>query len=101
MRKYFQVPVNKYITDSDLIVYRPASLNYPKDSSVMFVTEEYLTYAEALLQCKNCLVFWPKSVPVPEQIGKLHAIYLCEDPRIQYCRFFADNGITYLPSITE
>ena len=53
MKTYFEVNVNRYVPEKDFVVCRPASLNYPKDHAVMFVTEEYMDKADALLDCKN------------------------------------------------
>lgn len=97
MDKFFKINVNKYDSTCEFYVYKPASLNYPKDHAVMFVTERFLQYADALLRCKNSLVFWPQKALLPDAIRKRHAIYMCEAPRREYCRFFKDNSIIYLP----
>ena len=54
----------------------------------MFVTEGFVQYADALLKCKDCLVIWPKSVTIKEEIKALHAIYYVEDPHNTFTRFF-------------
>lgn len=97
MRKYFEVCVDRYVPDKDFSVYRPASLNFPKDDAVMFVTEGFLKKADALLHNKNCLVFWPEQENCPEQILQRHAVVKCENPHVEYCRFYQENNITYLP----
>lgn len=101
MDKYFDVNIAKYVPKYRFSVYRPASLNHPKDNAVMFVTEHFMNYAQSLLKCKNCLVFWPWEIQVPIEMEKRHAICKCEYPRREYARFFKDNEITYLPENRE
>lgn len=96
-RKYFEVSVKKYDPAKDFCVYRPASLDCPRDSAVMFVTERFLDRAGALKNCRNCLVFWPDSIPTGDKVDSSHAVKTCADPHKEYCRFFQDNKITYLP----
>lgn len=100
-KKYFEICINKYIPGDKRIVYRPASLNNPKDEAVMFITEQFMQYSDALLRCKNCLVFWPKNQAIFQEIEKRHAIFPVDSPRNYYCRFFADNNITYFPKNDE
>ena len=100
-KRYFEVEISKYIEGDTRKVYRPASLNNPKDEAVMFVTEGFVQYSDALLNCKNCLVIWPKSVQLKEEIKQLHAIYYVDDPHNSFARFFSENNITYLPEIEE
>lgn len=101
MKKYFEVEINKYIPGDHRKIYRPASLNHPKDEALMFVTEGFIQYSDALLQCENCLVLWPESIDIPEQIKMRHAVLKVADPHREFARFFTDNGITYLPKIEE
>lgn len=100
-KKYFEVEISRYIPGDYRKIYRPASLNYPKDEAVMFVTEAFIDFAEALLKCKNCLVFWPREIDIPTEISNRHAVFPVEDPHSYYCRFYADNSITYLPKPDE
>lgn len=97
MRKYFKVNVEKYVCGKAFNVYRPASLNAPKDEAVMFVTEGFLDKSEALLHNNHCLVFWPQNVEVPEYILEHHAVVKCKDPHMSYCKFYQENNIVYLP----
>lgn len=99
MKEYFRIHVGRYVPGKDCDVTKPASLNHPKDGAVMFVTEGFMEHANALLECRDCLVFWPKNTEVPENIRERHAICLCEDPHREYCRFYAENQITYLPEV--
>lgn len=101
MRKYFEVNISRYISGDDRKVYRAASLNNPKDESVMFVRKDFLKNAEALLKCENCLVIWPEDVEVPEEIAKRHAIIKAADPHNRFAKFFTENAITYLPKLEE
>lgn len=96
-KEYFRVNVGRYVRDRDYDVTRPASLNLPRDHAVMFVTEEFMDHSSALLRCRDCLVFWPEDIKVPEEIKGRHAVCLCSKPHREYCRFYADNRITYMP----
>lgn len=97
MRELFDVSVAGYDSDKRFHVYRPASLNHPADNAVMFVTQGYAKSAIALENVKECLVFWPQTVDVPEIIRGKHAVVPCADPRLEYCHFFRDNGIDDRP----
>ena len=101
MDRYFEVPLSEYCAGSDILVYRPASLNNPKDNSVMFLTEGYVQYAEKLSQCKDCLVFWPKAIDVPNYVRDRHVVSLCDNPHNEFCRFFVSHNITNLPKRHE
>lgn len=95
--KFFAVDVNKYLSDKNFEVFRPASLNNPKDNAVMFITEGFMKYIENFNKVSNCLIFWPEKIEVPEKIKQKHAILHCENPHLRYCSFFQENNITYLP----
>lgn len=97
MKSFFCINVNQYVDGKSFNIYRPASLNNPQDNALMFVSEKYLNQADSLLKCKECLVFWPENVAVPEAINALHAVCLCKNPRNGYCGFFRENSITNLP----
>lgn len=101
LKRYFEVNARKYAEDKTFSVFRPASLNHPKDNAVMFITEKFIRNAEALLQCSQCVVFWPKSQDVPREISSRHAVVPCDNPRQEYCRFFKDNDITNLPEAEQ
>ena len=98
MKKFFEVKVNKYVAEKDFSVYRPASLNNPKDNAVMFIGEKYIDQQWVLLSCNNCLVFWPEQIELPFEIEQKHAVVKCIKPRRNYCLFFRDNGITSHPA---
>ncbi len=97
MKKFFEVNVNKYVADKDFFVVRPASLNHPKDNAVMFIFGSYMDHAAVFMACRNCLVFWPADVEVPDEIAARHAVVQCELPKNGYCEFFRDNDITFHP----
>lgn len=101
MKEYFRVNVSKYVFDRDFDVVRPASLNNPKDNAVMFISAGYMDQKDAFRDCNNCLIFWPKEEPVPDDIVAKHAVCIVENTRNGYCSFFRDNGITYFPPIEE
>ena len=56
MKKFFEVNVSKYVAEKDFSVYRPASLNKPKDNAVMFISSGYMDCVEAFRKCKSCLI---------------------------------------------
>ena len=101
MKKFFEVNVSKYVAEKDFSVYRPASLNNPKDNAVMFVTDKYGKEAEALLKCNNCLVFWSEKLEAPSAIQQRHAVVVCPKAQNAYCLFFRENGISYYPKIED
>lgn len=99
MDRYFTVSAEKYGKGRTFDIVRPASLDNPKDNAVMFILDQYMAKAKVFETVKNCLVFWPGDVEVPEALQKLHVVVPCADPHGSYCRFFQDNGITYLPDM--
>ena len=42
--KFFEVNINKYVSGKNFSVWRPASLNNPKNHAVMFITKEFMQY---------------------------------------------------------
>lgn len=98
MKEYFRVNAGKYVAGKDFDIVRPASLNQPKDHAVMFIGEKYMGQAGIFSECRNCLIFWPSQIPLPEDIEKNHAVVKSEKPRRGYCRFFQENHITYYPA---
>lgn len=97
MSTFFNVNASKYVAGKDFCVVRPASLNRPQDHAVMFIMKERIEQAAAFSGVKECLIFWPDSEPVPEELGRLHAVVPCDNPKLCYCRFFRDNHIDNLP----
>lgn len=97
MKEYFRVNVSKYDKGKNFDVVRPASLNHPKDNAVMFIMEKKIEQAKAFEKVSDCLIFWPSSCLIPDKLTERHAVVQCEKPHNEYCRFFKDNDITYLP----
>lgn len=94
MDKYFLVSAAKYDATKDYMVYRPSSLNNPKDNSVMFITPEYLENWKATLKVSECIVIWPESIDVPSELESRHAVIKHREPRLGFAEFFQKNGIT-------
>lgn len=92
--EYFSINVQEYSPEKDFFVTRPASMNNPKDHSVMFIQKQYLKNAANFLAVSDCLIFWPSGHNVPEGISDAHAIYLCDDPHLEFCSFFKKHNIT-------
>ena len=61
----------------------------------MFVTPEYKSRWEALLKVKECIVIWPETEAVPEELASLHVVIKHTEPRLGFAEFFRDNGISY------
>lgn len=97
MKEYFRVNVSKYSDDKDFYIYRPSSLNHPKDHAVMFISEGYMQFQEVFYQVDHCLIYWPEQIEVPHEITERHVVVKCKNPHLQYCMFFRENQITYLP----
>ncbi len=91
---YFEVNVKEYDSSHDFTVTRAASLNYPKNNAVMFIIKQYMDKADVFSSVENCLIFWPENVNLPKGLEKKHAIVFCEDPHLEYCRFFQKHNIT-------
>lgn len=99
--KFFEVNINKYVSGKNFSVWRPASLNNPKNHAVMFITKEFMQYAHVLEKVQDCLVFWPQDIELPQVIANAHAVVICKNPHREYCRFYKDNRIRHLPPIEE
>lgn len=99
--RFFSVDSAKYDNSRSFEVVRPASLNNPKDNSVMFVTPKFMNRWEALLSVKECIVIWPEGEDVPEELLKRHVIIYSPEPRFGFAKFFHDNGITYNEDVKE
>lgn len=93
-KMFFEVNTNKYLKSTSYTVVRPASINNPKNNAVMFITENFIDRASAFLNVKECLIFWPASHEIPDEINEKNAVYECENPHLEYCKFFVDNSIS-------
>lgn len=99
MKDYFNVQVSKYNSNYDFIVKRPASLNKPKNNSVMFILDSFIeTKLEVLKTVTDCLIYWPISIEIPSEISKRNLVIACQNPHLEFCRFFKDNNITNIQS---
>lgn len=96
-QKLFEVNVNRYNERAHFTVCCPASLKNPKDHAVMFVMERCLGDIGALETVQECLVFWPETVAIPQVIKQRHLVVPVKEPRLEFCRFFKENGIRALP----
>lgn len=63
----------------------------------MFVMERFLADIGALKTVRECLVFWPETTEIPCEIKERHIVIPAKDPRLEFCRFFKENGIQALP----
>lgn len=97
MKKYFEIPAEKYVQGKKFSVYFPAPLNNPKDNAVMFIEEKYMSQANAFSKVDHCLIFWPENLEIPKELTEKHAIVKCRNPHLEYCMFFRENEIQYLP----
>lgn len=98
---FFKVSASKYDDSKDFIVTGPSSLLNPQDETVMFCTKQHLSDSESLYRIKNCIVFWPEEIEIPQELSVRHVIVKAQDPRQAYAMFFSDNGIVYYPELCE
>ena len=98
---FFSVNASVYDSTRSFEVVRPASLNNPKDNSVMFVTPKFMNRWEKLLDVKECIVIWPDGEDIPGELQKRHVIITSPEPRFGFAKFFHDNGITYNEGVKE
>lgn len=94
-KEFFCIDASKYDETKHFKVVCPASLLNPKNNAVLFVTEGFMKYWEAVLTVEECIVIWPESQAVPEELAKRHAVILSGEPRYGFARFFHENHVTY------
>ncbi|MBQ2661205.1 MAG: hypothetical protein IJF80_00955 [Clostridia bacterium] len=95
-KEFFSVNVSAYVPTKNFCVERPASLDNPKDNSVIFVSDgECQKAVESLEKVKECLVFCPDSFEFSSSLEEKHAFVKSENARLSYCRFFKENSISY------
>lgn len=99
--KFFEFNSSEYVPGTDYTIVRPASINHPKDSSVMFITKGYPQYQKVFFSVAKCLIFWPLEWEIPPEVSVKNAVYPCEDPHLFYGKFFAAHSITGLYSVDE
>ncbi len=97
LKTYFNINASKYVKGKNFDIVRPASLNNPKNNSVMFIMASRIDKADVFEKVEHCLIFWPTNIEIPESVLVKHAVFKCEEPHSEYCRFYRDNNITYLP----
>ena len=90
-KKFFEVEISE--GERKGYIYAPSSIDAPHSNTVMFVTAAFVDRWDNLLQVKDCLVFWPEILDVPEKIKNIHFIVPCEKPRLEFDRFFKKNGL--------
>lgn len=101
MKRYFDVSADRYVKGKHFSVYRPASLNNPKDHALMFIMKGHLDKKEVFERVAECLIFWPEECEVPETVAQRHAVVKCREPHREFARFFSDNSIAYLPEMEQ
>lgn len=94
--EFFRVNTREYQPDTDYWVTRPASINHPKNHSVMFITKNYPQYQNIFFSVSQCLIFWPSEWEIPAEIAGKNAVIPCENPHLAYGEFFAAHHITGL-----
>lgn len=97
MNKLFCVKASKYDSNCNFEVYYPASLDNPRDHSVMFINKKNICRISQLLMVNECIVFFPKEEKLSDTFKQKHLMIASDDPRTSYCLFFRENNITNLP----
>ena len=97
MRKLFDVFAGNYSERHNFSVYYPASLDYPRDHSVMFITSAFAGKAHRLSGVRSCIIFCPHTLELPQGVSEYNLILRADDPRTAYCLFFRENHITNVP----
>ena len=102
MKNYFCVNVSKYNATYSFEVKRPASLNKPKNNSVMFILDGYVAdKADVLKKVNECLIYWPDTIEIPLDISQNNLVIRCNNPHTEYCKFFRDNNIVNIQNKIE
>lgn len=97
MEKLFSVSSKRYSETHDFFVYYPASLDNPRNNAVMFINAVNTERVNCLLGVENSIVFFPDGLSIPESVRKKNLMIPCADPRLSYCLFFKENGISNDP----
>jgi len=95
MNEFFKVNATKYDSKKNFLVVRPSSLDNPKNNSVIFITNDYISKWHQVLKVSDCIIIWPETVDVPEEVSIRHAVIRHPEPRQRFALFFKENGITY------
>lgn len=94
--KLFDINVKEYVENKDFCIHTVSSLNHPRNNSLMFVMKKCIDNIEALKGVRECLIFWPEDIAIPQGLGQ-HAFCKCKEPRIEYSNFFVKHKIQTLP----
>lgn len=97
MNQLFCVSAAELSPLHDFEVYHPASLDKPSDHSVMFINEKNIGRIEDIAGVRNCIIFHPTTLVVPDAVRLNNLMIPCEDPRTAYCLFFREHRITNAP----
>lgn len=65
----------------------------------MFITAANLAKASQLSTVKQCLIYWPKNHDCAKEISERNVIVECDNPHLEFCRFFQSNNIVNTPKI--
>ncbi|MDE7311762.1 MAG: hypothetical protein K2N87_09160 [Eubacterium sp.] len=93
--KFFEIKISN--DEEQWNVYAPSSIEKPADHSVMFISGRFMKNWKQLLKVRYCVVFWPKEYPVFTELNRRHLILPCDNPRLEYARFFQAHHIKNLP----
>lgn len=93
--KLFEIKIESQ--EKQWYVFAPSSIENPTDYSVMFVNDRFINSWKQLLKVRDCVVFWPKEYPVFSELQQRHLVIPCDNPRLEYARFFQIHHIKNLP----
>lgn len=91
------VDVKKYNPHYSFLINRVSSINNVKNNSVLFINKKNAKQLYQLLNCRDCLIFIEKSIEINPHLKEYHCFILCDNPRLEFCRFFEENKIASLP----
>jgi UDP-3-O-[3-hydroxymyristoyl] glucosamine N-acyltransferase len=89
----FCVPVNKYDDNFSFCVNYVSSIHSPENNTLLLVNAKNLYKIDILNSVKNCLVFAPKISNISDELKEKHVFVLCDNPRLEYCKFFFYNKV--------
>lgn len=98
MKELFSIDISRYSPNHSFKVYYPASLEHPRNNSVMFINQKNLHRVDRIRGLKECLIFCPPETVVDKETEDGNALVRVDDPRTAYCLFFRDNNITNHPA---
>jgi UDP-3-O-[3-hydroxymyristoyl] glucosamine N-acyltransferase len=80
----FNYNVNSLCKDHNFFVWGVSSMNNPHDNTIMFLTMKNLDEAEAIEQCKYCLIFIPEECHEYFMKNESHCFIKSDDSRRDY-----------------